>query len=360
MTTHSTVYWLKFKTSDPIHQTQERLKQLFYTAGLDGLLETNDHTAIKVHFGEKQSDTFVAPVYVRPLVQCIREKGAKPFLTDTNVLYKSVRDNAVTHLELAYEHGFTYEQVGAPVIIADGIKGINETAIEINAPLNKTVSLATEFVSANSIIVISHATGHINAGLGATIKNMGMGMASRKGKLTQHSLSKPRIDTHKCNACGICAQWCPSDAIVVGEQFALINTELCIGCGECITMCRSTAIRFRWDNTSVNLQRQIAEHALGIIKAKRGKIGFVTFLINMTKDCDCLTGKQKPILPDLGALAGLDPVAIDQAVLDLTSQFNQKSLSELAYPNNDASEQIRYGEQIGLGSRQYQLIECNF
>lgn len=360
MTEKSSVYWLKFSTNDSLTQTQERLKQLFYIAGLDRLLETNDHTAIKVHFGEKQSDTFLAPAYVSPIVQCVREKGAKPFLTDTNVLYKSVRDNAVTHLELAYAHGFTYEQVGAPVIIADGIKGINETAIEINAPLNKIVHLATEFVSANSVIVITHATGHINAGLGATIKNMGMGMASRKGKLTQHSQSKPRIDPHKCNACGICAQWCPSDAIVVGEQFAIINERLCIGCGECVTMCRSNAIRFRWDNSSLNLQRQIAEHALGIVKAKRGKIGFLTFMINMTKDCDCLTGKQTPILPDLGVLAGLDPVAIDQAVLDLTRQFTQKSLPELAYPNNDATEQIRYGEQIGLGSRQYQLIECDF
>lgn len=358
--TQSKVFWLKLQATDPLPQSQERLTKLFHTAGLDELIETNDHTAIKVHFGEKQSDTFLSPDLISPIVHCIRERGARPFLTDTNVLYKSVRDNAVTHLELAYEHGFTFERVGAPVIIADGIKGINETAIAINAPLNKTVSLATEIVTANSIIVISHATGHINAGLGATIKNMGMGMASRKGKLTQHSQSKPRIDSHKCNACAICAHWCPTGAIVVGEQFAVINERVCIGCGECLTMCRRGAIRFRWDNTSINLQHQIAEHALGIMTAKRGKIGFLTFMLNMTKDCDCLVGKQTPLIPDIGVLAGIDPVAIDQAVLDLTRRYHHKTLPELAYPNNDATEQIRYGEEIGLGCRHYELIECEF
>lgn len=358
--TQSEVFWLKLQATDPLPQSQERLKQLFHTAGLDKLIETNDHTAIKLHFGERESTTFLAPDYVVPIIRCVRERGAKPFLTDTNVLYKSVRDNAVTHLELAYSHGFTYERVGAPVIIADGIKGKNETAIEINAPLNKSVSLATEIVSANSIIVLSHATGHINAGLGATIKNIGMGMASRKGKLTQHSLSKPRIDKNKCTACSICAHWCPSDAIIVGQQFAIINETICIGCGECLTLCRQNAIRFRWDNTSLNLQRQIAEHALGIIKEKKGKIGFMTFMINMTKDCDCLVGKQTPLIPDIGVLAGIDPIAIDQAVLDLTQNFHQKTLAQLAYPNNDATEQLRYGEEIGLGNRQYHLIECDF
>jgi hypothetical protein len=77
----------------------------------------------------------------------------------------------VTHLELAFEHGYTYDCIKAPIIIADGIKGKNEAAISINSNLNKNVFIATEFVSADSIIVISHATGHVNTGLGVTIKN---------------------------------------------------------------------------------------------------------------------------------------------------------------------------------------------
>lgn len=351
------IYLMRFKSSNPVDQVKSRLKKLFNIAGFRNIVEKNDLTAIKVHFGEKGNVTHLPANYVEPIVRMVKSCGAKPFVTDTNVLYKSVRNNAIDHITLANEHGFTLENIGAPVIIADGIIGKNDTEIEINAPLNKTVSIATELVSANSIIVLSHATGHINASLGATIKNMGMGMASRKGKLTQHSVSKPEIIIDKCTACGVCARWCPENAITVSDQYAKIDDSLCIGCGECLTFCRFDAVRLKWDSSSELLQKQIAEHALGIFKEKGSKIGFLTFLINMTKDCDCLNEKMKPIIEDIGVLAGYDPVAIDQAILDLTKQVSGKTLPETAYPSTDASIQLAYGEKIGLGSRNYNLIE---
>jgi hypothetical protein len=290
----------------------------------------------------------------------IESCGAKPFLTDTTVLYKGARENAIDHLNLAYENGFTYENVGAPVIIADGIIGKNEFEVEINAPLNKTVSLATEFITANSIIVITHVTGHLNTGLGATLKNLGMGMASRKGKLVQHSVSKPVISKTKCTTCGVCVRWCPVNAITLTEHYAVIDPKKCIGCGECLAVCRFSAVHFKWDSTTVRLQQQIAEHALGIVRQKKDRIGYLTFLTNMTKNCDCYTGRQTPILPDIGVLAGTDPVAIDQAVIDLTGMENPANLARTAYPDIDYSVQLEYGEKIGLGSRNYKLIETGF
>ncbi len=352
----SPVYLMRFQHTDPIDQIKKRLKKLFHTAGLDKVIEPHDITAVKVHFGEPGNTTHLSPHYVEAIVRMIKAVGAKPFVTDTNVLYKSRRDNAIDHLAVAMEHGFTAEKLGAPVIIADGIMGQNETEIEINAPLNKTISLATEIVSAHSAIVMSHATGHLGIGLAATIKNLGMGMSSRKGKLVQHSVSKPMISENKCTVCGVCARWCPADAITDEKDFFFIHDDLCTGCGECLAVCRFNAVRFKWDSSSVLLQKQIAEHALGIVKQKQGKIAYLTFMINMTKDCDCMAQAPVPIVEDIGVLAGTDPVAIDQAVYDLTKAQAGKSLPEIAIPALDSNIQLEYGEQIGLGSRDYQLI----
>jgi len=356
----SQIHFMRLKADDPVDQVKNRLKKLYKSAGFDTIVQSGDITAIKIHFGEKGNDTHVPAVYTELIVRMIKSCGALPFLTDTTVLYKSRRENAIDHLQLAYENGFAYDKVGAPVIIADGIIGKNEAAIEVNAPLNKTVSLATELVTANSIIVISHVTGHLSIGLGATIKNLGMGMASRKGKLTQHSVSKPIIKSNKCTACGVCVKWCPPNAISMPDKFAVIDQAVCIGCGECLAVCRFGSVRFQWNSTSTHLQQQIAEHALGIVRHKKDRIGYLTFMINMTKDCDCQTGRQMPIMTDIGVLAGTDPVAIDQAVIDLTGQVDSKNVAQRAYPAIDYTVQLEYGEKIGLGNRKYTLIETSF
>jgi uncharacterized Fe-S center protein len=352
----SKLYLYRFTTKEAITKTAKNLKLLFARAGFEQMVSKHDITAVKTHFGERGVNSHVQPQYIEPIIRKIKACGAKAFLSDTNVLYKSERDNAVDHLALAYEHGFTYENTGAPVIIADGINGVNEQEIEINAPLNKRVNIAREYLSANSIIVVTHVTGHIGAGFGATIKNMGMGMSSRKGKLTQHSVSHPKIAENKCIQCGVCLQWCPVDAITMAENSAVINDEKCIGCGECLAVCRPGAVKFKWDSSSELLQRQIAEHALGIATAKTGKIGYFTFLTHMTKECDCMAHPNKYIVDDIGVLAGTDPVAIDQAVWDLTMK-DGKNINQLSYPNVDGEEQLRYGEKIGLGSREYEIEE---
>ena len=259
-------------------------------------------------------------------------------------------------MNLAYEHGFSIEKTGAPVIIADGINGINDQEIQINTPLNQSVNIAQEYLSANSIVVVTHVTGHIGAGYAATIKNLGMGMSSRKGKLIQHSVSHPYIVESKCTKCGTCLEWCPVDAITMNQNSAIINDDKCIGCGECLAVCRPNAVRFKWDSSAELLQQQIVEHAFGITTAKKGRMAYFTFLINMTKECDCIAHTDKYLLDDIGVIAGTDPLAIDQAVWDLTMK-NGKNINHLSYPNIDGEEQLRYGEKVGLGSRDYEIEE---
>ena len=355
----SKVYIYRFSTDTQLNKIQKNIKILVDKIGLDGIVNKHDLSAIKLHIGEKGLQTYVNPDWVEPVVRKIKALGARPFLTDTNVLYKSERDNAISHLHLAKEHGFTISRTGAPMIIADGIAGKNETDIEINAPLNEKVALATELVNANSSIVITHVTGHVGVGFGATIKNMGMGMASRKGKLVQHSVSKPKINRNKCTGCEVCYQWCPVDAISMPEGLAKIDEAKCIGCGECLAVCRFDAVKFQWDSSTELLQKQIVEHAYGIVKNKGNNIGYLSFMVNMTKDCDCMAQEPHKIIDDIGVIAGNDPVALDQAALDLTQKEGGKNISNTAYPNINSSTLIDYAEKIGLGSRKYDLVEID-
>ena len=156
------------------------------------------------------------------------------------------------------------------------------------------------------MVVLTHATGHMGTGLGGTLKNLGMGCTSKKAKLRQHHGHQPGIDTHACTACGECAEWCPSDAIRV-DGTAVIDGAACIGCGECIAVCRVGAVTFGWGIMGRELQERVAEHAAGIVRAKPGRIGYVTAVMAVTRDCDCLGLDQPPLLPDVGLRGPMKP-----------------------------------------------------
>ena len=351
------VYYIPLSVDEPKDTIEKKIKKLFKRSNLGKCFERRDVVGIKLHIGEEGVITALRPHFIKPLVAILRKSGCRPFLTDTNVLYKGKRNNAVDHIMLAHKHGFTIENTGAPFVVADGLMGRNEVEVEINCENYKKVPIAAEAVYASALLIVTHVTGHDACGLAGTIKNLGMGFSSRKGKLNQHSKLPPKINEANCTGCEVCYKWCPSDAIIMKNKKAVIIEEKCISCGECIALCRYDAVSFKWDSTSEVLQKRIAEHALGVTKTKKNKIGFVTFMINQTGGCDCMPKKMKPILPDIGALAGFDPVAVDKAVLDISQRIHKTDVSRLAFPNIDPTIQLRYGEKIGLGSLNYRLIE---
>jgi uncharacterized Fe-S center protein len=351
------VYFYRFRSTEESITYPKGLTSLFHHALLKDCIKTDDLVAIKCHFGEKGNDTYIPPVFVKHLVDEIKQLGGKPFLTDTCVLYRSQRDNSVDHLNLANEHGFSLSEIGAPVIIGDGLLGDAEKLVSITGDIFQEVSVAAVALETDAIIVLSHVTGHMASGMGAAIKNIGMGFASKKGKLRQHSMMKPTVSSKRCTGCQLCIEWCPTQAIYMNGEVALIDTKQCIGCGECFTMCRYGAIKHDWNRDSKDLQKRMAEHALGVAKGKFGKIGYINFLISMTKDCDCLNKSQKPLISDIGLLASLDPVAIDAASLELVKTETGKHIAGWSYPHIDPWIQIRHGERIGLGQADFKLVE---
>ncbi|NOZ57846.1 MAG: 4Fe-4S ferredoxin, partial [Calditrichaeota bacterium] len=106
---------------------------------------------------------------------------------------------------------------------------------------------------------------------------------------------------------------------------------------------------------AAEFERRVAEHALGAVVALQGKIGFFSFVINVTKDCDCFGQRMRPVIPDVGILASYDPVAIDTAALDLVLEKTGRELADFAYPHIRGREQLSHGEKIGLGTRRYRL-----
>jgi len=353
------VYFVPIADGASAEIQAEAMQRIIAASGAMQALGASDLVAVKIHVGEKKNTTHVKPVVVRAVVDGIKKTGASAFLTETSTLYKGERENAVKHLLHAERHGFGIAQVGAPFIMADGLKGNTEMEVAVPGILHESVRVAREVVTADGLMVVSHPTGHIAAGIGACIKNLGMGLASRIGKMRQHSAMLPEINPKKCVFCKKCIQWCPEKAIVEKDGKAFILAETCIGCGECLAVCGFDAVKYDWDAESGYMQRSMAEHAYGAVIQKGEKAFYFNVLIDMTKDCDCFSVKQEKLIPDMGILASADPVAVDKATLDLTAAAHGKTLAELSYAHHDALIQVRHAQEIGMGSMDYELIKID-
>lgn len=371
----SKVYFVNLRAKNAKENKISKLKILFDKVGMKNLINEGELTAVKIHFGEKGGDGFINPIFVKPIIDKIREAGGNPFLTDTNTLYSGSRFNAVDHMNTAIEHGFAPAVVGAPVIIADGLRSENYREIEINKKHFKHTKIAGDIVDADSMIVMSHFKGHEMAGFGGSIKNLAMGCAPAEGKKEQHAL-KPFVVSEKCIGCGACYKVCPQSAITMENDKSVIDKSKCIGCGECKTVCQPKAISFDWETDLHEFIEKLVEYAYGSVANKKNKVGYINFLMNITPHCDCVPWSDAPIVPDIGILASNDPVALDKASLDLVNkqialsntllEENHKHDNECTcrqghfnnlWKGTHGDHQITYGDEIGLGNSEYELIE---
>ncbi|MDM8536728.1 DUF362 domain-containing protein [Desulfobacterales bacterium HSG17] len=363
----STVYFMDLKAS-PKENLFAKLQQLLDKAGLEKVFSERDLVAVKLHFGELGNTAFIRPVFLRKIVESIKAKGGSPFLTDANTLYAGTRSNTVNHLQTAIQNGFAYAVVDAPLVIADGLRGKSETAVQINRKRFKEVYIGSEIVQADSLISVAHFKGHELSGFGGAIKNVGMGCASRKGKLAQHSNLGPKVSIDKCIGCGDCTEHCSQFALALEDEKAIIDTDKCIGCGECILICPNSAIEIQWNQAIPVFLENMVEYTEGVLKNKKGKTLYLNFITNISPACDCYGYNDSPIVRDIGIVASTDPVAIDQACVDLVNKEHALPDSCLEnnhepgadkfkglYPKVDWTLQLDYAQELGLGTRKYKL-----
>lgn len=357
--TTSKVYFIKASIKEGENALSEKARRVFDAGGFARCFRENDFTAIKVHVGEQGNTTYIKAPCLRGLIEELLRLKTKPFLTDTSTLYSLCRHNAIDHAILAAKHGFSYEKLGVPFIAPDGLFGTSEVAVQIDGELNKEVLIASDAVRCQSILSVAHFTGHVAGGIGATLKTLGMGFASRKGKMRQHSALKPAIIRPSCKACGECVKYCPVHAIAMDRGKARIDPDPCIGCAECVAVCRFDAVRYDWNQESPTLQKNMAEHALGVLKGKEGRAAFFNFVLSVTKDCDCFNmPDMTTIVTDVGILASEDPVAVDKAAVDLVERQAGDRIGRLIEnPHLDPRHQIEHAERIGLGRTDYALVD---
>jgi uncharacterized Fe-S center protein len=352
------VYFIKAGVDEGEKSLSDKARRLFKAAGFAKCFKPNDFTAVKIHIGEAGNKTYIKAPCIKGLIEELITLKTKPFLTDTSTLYLGRRHNAIDHATLASEHGFDVKGLGIPFIPPDGIFGTSETAVRIDGKLNKEVSIAYDIARVQSILSVAHGTGHIGTCFAATLKTLGMGCASRKGKMRQHSAVKPSVNRAKCVACGECLKHCPEGAITIEDLKAHIDRDKCIGCAECLAVCRFNAVKHDWNTEIEILERNVAEHAKGVLVGKEGRAAFINFAISITGDCDCMGNPDHNIVDDIGILASTDLVAVDSAAIDLMEKTAGKPLDKISkYPNLNGKWQIEHAEKIGLGSRKYSLVE---
>lgn len=364
----SKVFFTDMRTSQK-ENLFDKIAKVLTLAGLPDTIAAGDLTAVKIHFGEKGNHTYLRPVFARRVVEEIKKLGGMPFLTDSSTLYPGQRKEAISALTCAVENGFGFACVGAPLIISDGLRGVTETEVPIDGELLKTTFIGTEIVEADSIVAMTHFKCHELTGFGGALKNIGMGCASRKGKLVQHSTVAPVVSEKNCIGCGICPRSCAHQAITITAGKAFIDSEKCAGCSRCITVCPVKAINIQWNEAAEMTMRKMAEYTKGALVGKGGKAIYINFITQVSPACDCYGHSDAPIVNDIGICASTDPVAIDQACADLVNAARGNEGSALlsghepggdkfkgCWPQIPWEVQLEHAEKVGLGSRVYELI----
>ena len=300
----------------PSSNLLDKMERLVKRAGITNIDFKNQFVAIKIHFGELGNLAYIRPNYAARMATLLRSLGAKPFLTDCNTLYSGRRSNAVDHLESAMENGFNPISAKCEVIIADGLKGTDYREIEINGEYCKAPKIGAAIVDADIVLTMNHFKGHEQTGFGGALKNLGMGCASVGGKLELHSASQPIVDRENCKSCNICVKHCAHDAIHLdGSKIATIDYEKCVGCGQCVALCQYDAAVMGDGDTSERLNYKIAEYSKAVLLDKPNF--HISFIMNVSPECDCWNHNDAAIVPDLGIAASFDPVALDKACADI-------------------------------------------
>jgi uncharacterized Fe-S center protein len=370
----SKVYFtdMRCKVGDSLLNKVDRLIQ---KAGIEQIDFNQKYVAIKIHFGEPGNLAFLRPNFAKVVADRVKALGGKPFLTDCNTLYVGRRNNALVHLDAAFENGYTPLSTGVQNIIADGLKGTDDVDVPVNGGVYcKTARIGRAIMDADIVISLNHFKGHELAGFGGAIKNLGMGSGSRAGKMAMHNDGKPTVNPNKCTGCTSCTKFCNQNAIALdANKKARIDQNLCVGCGRCIGVCNFHAISNKTGTSETILNCKMVEYSKAVLD---GRPNFHINVVNQVSPyCDCHGESDAAIVPDIGIFAGFDPVALDKACIDAVnaapgisasiwgdrehthkdSHGNEDHLTDV-HPTTDWRGQISHAEKIGLGSGNYELI----
>ncbi len=253
--------------------------------------------AVKLHSGEVGNQNFIRPPFLKPVIDLV--KGT---IVECNTAYEGKRDTTKAHWETMKLHGWTDI---APVDIMDE-EGELELAIDGGNKIQKNY-VGSHLSNYDSMLVLSHFKGHPMGGFGGALKNISIGIASSHGKAYIHGVGVP-------------------------EDF--------------------------WNSDHDSFLESMADAAKSIVNYFDGKMAFINIMRNMSVDCDCCAVAEDPKIGDIGILSSLDPIALDQACLDLVYASDDPGRSHLIerIESRNGGHTVEAAAKLGFGSRDYELI----
>ena len=367
----STVYFATMRADhwDYNYAPVGKFEELLTRLDLPRVIGAGDYVAVKMHLGSPGAFRTIRPVFLRKLAEAIRAAGGLPFITDT------VRIPGLEYLEVAKANGINELSTGAPVILADGIFGQDLVMVH-SGPILGEIGVASAIHDAPVMVVLSHCKGHIGAGYGGAVKNLGMGGlafrdrdgVAQRGRI--HFLMNAELawNADKCSRCQQCVDVCPHGSIGFAEEVLVIDQKACARCGRCSRVCPEGALVLPQNDEL--FQGCLAESARSVLGTfAPGKVLYINFLTEIQAECDCMPIADTPVVPDIGILASTDIVAIEQASLDLVSRAQVIGASRAGDKNitaadnifqalhgHDPYRQVKAATALGLGSPDYELV----
>ena len=284
--------------------TPEKVVEAYHKLGIT----LPGKVAVKIHSGEKGNQNFLHPEFWKPMVDELNGT-----IVECNTAYGDaaggVRDNTPSHLRLLEEHGWT-KYFNVDLMDAEGPDVVWKIP---NGKVLKENLVGKDILNYDSMIVLAHFKGHPMGGYGGALKQLSIGCASRAGKALIHSagVTDDRFETWQKHA------------------------------------------------SPVQFPEAMADAASSVVNHFRDRIAFINVMKNLSVDCDCCVVAEAPCMKDIGILASLDPVAIDQACIDLVMSSDDPGREHFMERVNSRNgiHTIEAAAELGMGSREYELIE---
>lgn len=281
--------------------TQENLIKVYESLNI----ELKGKVAVKLHSGEQGNQNYIKPEFVKPIIDKVNGT-----VVECNTAYEGARNTTEKHKKLISEHNWT-KYFDVDIMDEDG-------DLQIDIPNGKVIKknyLGKNIKNYDSMLVLSHFKGHPMGGYGGALKQLSIGCASSNGKTYIHTAGASKDQTKL------------------------------------------------WDNLPEQdkFLESMADAASSVHNMFKNNIAYINIMCNMSVDCDCCAVAEDPCMKDIGILASTDPIAIDQACIDLVYNSNDKGKDHLIerIERQNGIHTIEAADELGFGSRKYKLIEIN-
>ena len=391
----SDVYFMNDRANSVGEAIHNKAVKVLRDAGIEELVKKGDTVGLKIHMGEYGNALNLRPQWVRSIADEIKRIGGKPVVVDcTTICFNEFTSRATLedHLRSVAYHGFTEETLGCPIWICDGDYGFDHVKVDVpNGVGLKYSYMGKKLLDLDAVIVISHFKGHPMGVFGGAIKNVGIGMGSKLGKLCTHYLNHPVYGREAMtvnqeaaraanegpspNLMDRLIKNCPFDAMSWEDEMLKYDWKKCRKCAACFgpglfngILQPQPEVTFFWAPT-------ISDAFAAYVNAiGPDKFLYVSYAMDVTPWCDCVNFHDKAMVPNLGVFASKDPVAIDMACLEAAEEMvgmPESKVDDFGFDDPETERftncsglakvsqwaQINAAKFNGCGDTEYRLIE---